>query len=446
MSDPTSAPSPSAFSAAQQFLADYHQSYANAGTHRGAATRVAGRYVRRKVAKSAAKSLISRGLMVKLAIPVAGFCAVMMAVVLMAGSGLQIFQSGEQAEAAAVAACEVDVTQPSADALSDIPGNYLKVYRSAAASYPGLSWAVLAAVGKIESDHGRERYAADTKYGGKKGELVTTPGTGNDYGAAGPMQIGAFPGSPSGDLWASLAPQFGGPDGVWNFHDAIPAAAAHLAADGGQTNIEQALFDYNHAQWYVQEVLDQAAKYEADDQQATDVSATTSPSPTPSATPTVAPPTVFTGACGQDGTYLGDVPEDVQKVLNYAFAQLGKPYVFGATGPDAFDCSGLTLMSYRQAGINLPRTSQEQFDVGVDIPGRQAEPGDLIFFNNLTSEAQPDHVGIVIGPGQYIEAPHTGAFVQISNYTLGQTGLPIMGFRRLIRDDPSDTPSAGPSA
>ncbi|GAA4975470.1 C40 family peptidase [Yinghuangia aomiensis] len=90
-----------------------------------------------------------------------------------------------------------------------------------------------------------------------------------------------------------------------------------------------------------------------------------------------------------------------------AKAKLGKPYVRGATGPDSFDCSGLTGFVWRQAGVSLPRTSQAQAGIGPNIPKSQVQPGDLIIYYEGYS-----HVAIYIGNGQIIHAPKPGTNVR----------------------------------
>jgi hypothetical protein len=103
----------------------------------------------------------------------------------------------------------------------------------------------------------------------------------------------------------------------------------------------------------------------------------------------------------------------VGDVISYAKAQLGKPYVFGASGPSTFDCSGLTLMAYRQAGITLPHHSQDQAKMGVAVAKTAIQPGDLVFSN--WGDGPNSHVGIAVSGNQIIDAPHTGAFVRYDN-------------------------------
>ncbi|MEV4178801.1 C40 family peptidase [Nonomuraea sp. NPDC049709] len=115
------------------------------------------------------------------------------------------------------------------------------------------------------------------------------------------------------------------------------------------------------------------------------------------------------------GTCVPIIPgEQVAAVLAYAHAQLGKPYLWGAEGPAAFDCSGLTMRAYQAAGITIPRVAADQWRHGPPIPAGQEEPGDLVFFR---MEADgPGHVGLVLGGGQMIHAPNRRTVVKIDSY------------------------------
>ncbi|MFI0965315.1 NlpC/P60 family protein [Streptomyces sp. NPDC021080] len=93
----------------------------------------------------------------------------------------------------------------------------------------------------------------------------------------------------------------------------------------------------------------------------------------------------------------------------YAYSKLGSPYVWGATGPDAFDCSGLAQAAYRSAGISLPRTTYSQINAGRRVTLSELQPGDLVFFY-----AGITHVGIYIGNGQMIHAPNPSAPVRVA--------------------------------
>lgn len=110
--------------------------------------------------------------------------------------------------------------------------------------------------------------------------------------------------------------------------------------------------------------------------------------------------------------------------LAYAQAQLGKPYIWGGTGPAGYDCSGLVQMAYATAGITLPRTSEQQWSAGPHIPADQLKPGDLVFFNPGEQIAGlPGHVGIYLGNGLMIHAPHTGDVIRVTPINDGDTYL-----------------------
>jgi peptidoglycan DL-endopeptidase CwlO len=92
--------------------------------------------------------------------------------------------------------------------------------------------------------------------------------------------------------------------------------------------------------------------------------------------------------------------------ISYAQAQLGKPYCYAGVGPDCFDCSGLTMMAWGAAGVSMPHGSTEQYNMFPHVPLSQAQPGDLIVWDG--------HVGLYIGGGMMIHAPHTGTVVQVA--------------------------------
>ncbi len=97
--------------------------------------------------------------------------------------------------------------------------------------------------------------------------------------------------------------------------------------------------------------------------------------------------------------------------VQWAYRELGKPYVWGASGPDAFDCSGLTQFVWAKAGVSLDHYTGAQWTEGRHVPRSQLQPGDLVFYGS-----DLHHVAIYIGNGQMIEAPHTGTNVRISSY------------------------------
>jgi peptidoglycan DL-endopeptidase CwlO len=107
-------------------------------------------------------------------------------------------------------------------------------------------------------------------------------------------------------------------------------------------------------------------------------------------------------------------------VVAYARAQVGKPYCYGGSGPGCFDCSGLTMMAWRQAGVSLPHSSASQYNVGRRISASELQPGDLIFYYSPIS-----HVSVYIGGGQRISATHTGDYVRVQSL-----GSSIVGYGR----------------
>ncbi|MET9883904.1 NlpC/P60 family protein [Streptomyces sp. NPDC006430] len=104
---------------------------------------------------------------------------------------------------------------------------------------------------------------------------------------------------------------------------------------------------------------------------------------------------------------LGSSSARAATAVMAARAAVGRPYVWGSTGPAGFDCSGLMVWSYRQAGVSLPRTSQAQRYAGRQVPLSQARPGDLVTYRSDAS-----HVGMYVGNGQVVHAPYPGARVR----------------------------------
>ena len=277
--------------------------------------------------------------------------------------------------------------QPAASsAAASIPKGYLADFKAAGTRY-GIPWTVLAAIGEIESG-----------FGANDGP--------SSAGALGPMQF-----EPS--TWAL----YGDGGNIMDPADAIPAAARLLVAHGAPGNLRQALLAYNDAGWYVTDVLDQAARYAAGGAQALSAA----------------------GSAECQQAALGPLPAGTAgKILAYAEAQLGKRYVFGQAGPDAFDCSGLAMMAYRAAGIVIPRTSQAQWASARQVPASQVQPGDLVFFAGADgSPAAPGHVGIVLNPAArtMINAYTTSFPVEVDTYGLptSKGGLsPVVGFTRPV--------------
>ncbi|MGW7514163.1 C40 family peptidase [Streptomyces sp. NPDC054796] len=264
-------------------------------------------------------------------------------------------------------------TQPSASAITDIPPDFLDLYMEAAATCPGLDWSLLAAVGKIESDHGRSALPG------------VHNGT-NSAGARGPMQflLPTFR-----QVVAEHPPPEGGnsPPSPYDPHDAVYAAAAYLCDSGARNgkDISGAIWAYNHADWYVADVLAQAQAYESSEGFGADTAPTSA----------------------------------ALEAVDYAEGQLGLPYQWGGNGPGSgdagFDCSGLAKAAYAAAGITLPRTAQAQFDAGPHVPsGSALKPGDLVFYGNPNGGIH--HVGLYVGGEQMIDAPKPGKSIRIEPY------------------------------
>ncbi|HEU5024581.1 MAG TPA: NlpC/P60 family protein [Spirillospora sp.] len=131
-------------------------------------------------------------------------------------------------------------------------------------------------------------------------------------------------------------------------------------------------------------------------------------------------------AVKKDPTLLAKLPVigdgKAAQALRYAMSKLGSPYVWGAAGPSTFDCSGLTMWAYKQVGINLPHYTGSQWNAGTHVSESQMQPGDLIFFYS-----DLHHMGMYVGGGKMIHAPHTGDVVRIASLS----GRPIAGVVRV---------------
>ena len=292
------------------------------------------------------------GLGSKVAAGAAGLVLVVAVIAAGAGAGIASLLGGGDSAASATATAE-------------IPPGMLTLYQEAATTCPGLPWTVLAAIGTVESDN----------------DQSTLPGVHagtNSAGAEGPMQ---FEPATFAAYDTPVPPGGANPPSPYDPTDAVYAAARDLCANGAENgaNISAAVFDYNHSQAYVTEVLDLAQSYGQ----------------------TVAQ-TVAAGTAGGIA-------------VDWALAQVGTPYIWGGETPGVgFDCSGLVQAAYKVAGISLPRVAQDQYDatakLGADDP---LEPGDLIFFGGGPTDVT--HVGIYIGNGQMVDAPYTGADVRVES-------------------------------
>jgi cell wall-associated NlpC family hydrolase len=282
-----------------------------------------------------------------------------------------------------------------------IPSNYLALYKKAGQQY-GIPWNVLAGVGWVETHHGQ-----------LKAQGVTS---GENYAhAGGPMQF--IPGT-----WKAFGVDGNG-DGKKDRYDpadAIPAAARYLKHNGAPNRMRTAIFAYNHLVSYVNNVLSAAQGY-----------ANGSFDIVQANTPTCVD---MNGAPLAPNAVVG-------QVITFAKAQLGKPYVYGAVGPNSFDCSGLTMTAYAKAGVHIPRLSDAQYWWGAKVPAGQEQPGDLVYFDYKHGHSGPGHVGIVYNPktGIMIVAPHTGDVVKLQNYKSYPGGA--VGFTRPTAHNGHNSPT-----
>ena len=259
----------------------------------------------------------------------------------------------------------------SANAVADIPADMLALYqRAATADCDGLPWTVLAAIGKVESDHGRS----------------TLPGVhsgANSAGAQGSMQ---FLPATFAAYNRPVPPGGANPPSPYDPVDAVHAAARYLCASGARAgrDIPGAIWRYNHSAAYVHQVLTIARAYAA----------------------AAAP---------------ADAADAAAKAVAFARQQLGVPYLWGGDGSaeGGFDCSGLTRAAYATAGIAIPRTADLQWRAGPPIPTGQAlQPGDLLFYG---TPARATHVTLYVGDNRVIHAPQPDETVQYA--TVWTTGF-----------------------
>lgn len=263
-----------------------------------------------------------------------------------------------------------------------IPAEIQRLYEAAGARF-GVPWTLLAGVGMAETAHGRVRA---TSSAGAQGLMQFMPSTFAAYGIDG-----------DGDGRAD----------IWNDADSVFSAANYLVASGvrnGQEGVKQALFAYNHADWYVGDVLFYAHSYGGGQ--------------------------VLGGTSGcVPGTGVGDptlpslTPERLRVVLAWAQGRLGLPYRMGANGPDAYDCSSFVQGAYAQIGLALPRTAEEQRNWlaagnGYRVPLGQERPGDLIFIDSYLGPDRIGHVAMVWDPAtsQTIEAASADSGIIIGSY------------------------------
>ena len=276
---------------------------------------------------------------------------------------------------------------PSGLATRQIPPEYLALLQRASAATCGLPWQLLAAIARRESNFTPTAVGPD---------LPQFAGT-DDANARGMMQFLPSTYALFSARVDALTGKGLGAAGIWDPESATLAAALYLCESGAaEGDYRRAIFAYNRADWYVDEILALAAAY------------------------------------GMGGA-PGGPPADVVAV---ARQYLGWPYVWGGASPEtSFDCSGLTQWSYRQVGVALPRTAQQQFDATQRLDPGELQPGDLVFF----AQTYPDpanwitHVGIYVGGGRMINAPQEGDVIQEASVFDGYWGGKFAGAGRVRR-------------
>lgn len=286
----------------------------------------------------------------------------------------------------------------------DIPAQYIPIYQGAAKKY-GINWILLAAIHKIETNFG-------------SGDVTSSAG------AIGPMQfmpktwIGwGYPGNPSLSQMSNinLISKYGGygvdgnGDGKadpTNVADAVYTAAKYLAANGAGNDISGAIFAYNHANWYVSEVIGYFDSWSQGGFNAVNVN----------------------GSVPQN---LDGVPmtQKARGMFAVATKYNGNSYSWGSAKPPNFDCSGLVQYAFLNgAGISLPRTAAEQYSVVQHISAAQVKPGDLVF---LSYGNGIEHVGIMINNDEMFDAQDAGIMFSSMNwalpYVVGYGRVPGLG-------------------
>lgn len=245
-----------------------------------------------------------------------------------------------------------------------IPSEVKKLYMQAAKKYR-IPWTLLAGVGMAETAHGKN---VGTSSAGAQGHMQFMPATFQTMGTDGDND---------------------GRADINNTADSIYSAARYLVHEGatrGEKGVKEALFAYNRAQWYVNDVLYYAHSYGGG---------------TVMGDPSDCDP----GEGEKSGN--PDVPAltsaRMEKALDFAIEQEGTRYQMGANGPDAWDCSGLTARAFSEIGVNMPRTAQGQRDWlaqgnGKRIKPGQEKPGDLLFWNSYLGPERIGHVAMVWDP------------------------------------------------
>jgi cell wall-associated NlpC family hydrolase len=254
-----------------------------------------------------------------------------------------------------------------------------------AANEQGISPALLKAVVKVESDFDPN----STSSAGAKGLTQLMPETAAGFGITNPYD-------PMQSLRGGARELAGA---LKTFNGDVRLALAAYNAGVGAVKRYGGIPPYAETQAYVPKVLQYAAQY--------------------------APATTSTMSLSSFGASVSGVGSAVvQQGLRF----LGTPYQWGGESPSTgFDCSGLAQYLYRQNGVSIPRTSEEQFRAGAPVAANALQPGDLVFFQK---NGDVHHVGIYVGGGRFLQAPHTGDVVKISSLSEPYYASQYCGARR----------------
>jgi hypothetical protein len=271
----------------------------------------------------------------------------------------------------------------------------------------GMRWQILAGIGSVESDHAA---GSDIAPNGNTdppivGPLLDGTGAGNNWTPHYDTDRGRWDGDTTYDAavgatqhlpanWSAYGMDGNG-DGQadpHNVYDAVAATAVELCTSHPRNTVDftdraqlsEALFRYNRWDVYVEDVMTQIDAYTAQ----------------------------------YPGGGIGTVPgsEAGRAAVEWALRQVGTPYVWGGTGPNGFDCSGLTQGAWAAAGVSIPRVTTDQYQAGTRVPLEEIAPGDLLFYDTTDAGAPgpaPSHVTMYVGDGQMVNAPSTGSSVRV---------------------------------
>lgn len=328
--------------------------------------------------------------MTKLVIAMASGLLLLVAVIGAIGTGDQERQRTENAELLPGQVPGIDPVL--LDAYGTAAGNLEELHPGCT----GMTWQILAGIGREESDHAAASTISDTGDTDPPiiGPTLDGTGAGNNWTPHYDTDNGRWDDNTTYDAAVGvtqLLPKWwaehgvdGNDDGVadpHNVYDATASTTVELCTShpdnrvdfSDETELRAALHRYNPWDVYVDNVMSNIAEYEALDH------------PVPE----------------------GD-SEKGRIAADWAIQQLGKPYVWGGTGPNGFDCSGLVLRAWEAAGVTIPRVTVDQVHAGTNVPPDALAPGDLLFYDTGGYPGPPSHVTMYVGDGQMIHAPRTG--------------------------------------